>query len=166
MSDRLFLAAPVRLYDYENLRASFSPLLQGRWRDEKTLHATVAFLGSQFDADTLIERLEGFDCSFTPSSFDRFGYFSNSRVFVALSDNSSFQQLRNRLATTLALTHESLRPHVTLMRVKSMFNDPFESLLKTPPSSPLGVMEPCIALYRSTLLPEGAQYTIIREWRL
>jgi len=42
--NRLFLAIPVTLYSYEQIKKEFNELLQGEWREEDHLHVTIAFL--------------------------------------------------------------------------------------------------------------------------
>ena len=164
-SNRLFLAVPVRLYDYPRIRRDFGPFLEGRWREEETLHVTIAFLGKRFDADAIIKVLEGFEWTFEPSELSGWDYFKRSRVFVATTENPTLQRFYERLARVLELDNVVLRPHVTLMRVKG-FNDAegFYRLLYHSPPKPLGRLEPKVVLYRSTLLPEGARYHPIKEW--
>lgn len=162
--NRLFLAVPVRLNDYERIKTRFSPQLQGRWREESTLHLTLAFLGNLFSESALLEKLHDFDWEFSPSELDGFDYFTQSRVFVATAQNASLQQLRQRLEIRLDLPPEILRPHVTLMRVKKI-TDPASFSALLPMSQPIGRMESSIALYRSRLTPDGARYSIVKEWK-
>jgi 2'-5' RNA ligase len=164
---RLFLGIPVRLYHYERIQNEFAPLLEGRWRDERQLHVTIAFLGGRYTAEELIERLAPVDWSFEISELTRFDYFSGSRVFVVTTVNPSLQRLYDRLEPLLALQHADLRPHVTLMRVKKI-NDAaaFTNRLQHPPDTPLGMLEPKIILYKSELHPQGSTYTPVAEWSL
>lgn len=165
--ERLFIAVPVRLYDYGAIQNDFSPLLEGRWREAKTLHVTVAFLGDRFSPQTLIDRLNDIDFIFNPSTLNGLDYFAKSRVFVATSHNPSLQDLYSQIQKPLDLDNLILTPHVTLMRVKKVLaSDLFFNRLKVPPPHPLGALEPCIRLYRSTLLSEGAVYEVIREWNI
>lgn len=163
--DRLFLAVPVRLYDYPSIRRDFGPLLNGRWREEKTLHVTIAFLGKRVDPDTVARAVNRVECGFEPSELTGWDYFKRSRVFVATTENPTLQLLYERLAPLLGLDNILLRPHVTLMRVKGFADaSGFYRLLDLPPRQPLGVLEPRVVLYRSVLHPEGAQYDPIQEW--
>lgn len=163
--NRLFLAVPVRLYDYEKIRSYFSPLLEGRWRDEKHLHITIAFLGERFNADELIEKLSHFQFTFTVSELTRFDYFANSRVFVTTTYNPTLQHLYDQLASLLGLEHVVLNPHVTLMRVKNIVEpSAFFNRLEGSSQTPIGILEPKIALYQSHLYPTGAQYEILKKW--
>lgn len=163
--NRLFLAVPVRLYDYEKIRSYFSPLLEGRWRDEKHLHITIAFLGERFNADELIEKLSHFQFTFAVSELTRFDYFANSRVFVTTTYNPTLQHLYDQLASLLGLEHVVLNPHVTLMRVKNIVEpSAFFNCLEGSSQTPIGILEPKIALYQSHLYPTGAQYEILKKW--
>lgn len=166
-TNRLFLAVPVRLYDYPQIRHEFDPLLQGRWRDEETLHITVAFLGKRFAADALIAVLDSFEWAFEPSELEGWDYFSRSRVFVATTQNPTLQNLYDHLSPLLGLESALLKPHATLMRVKALNDaEAFYLRINTPPPEPLGVLEPKVILYRSILYPEGAQYHPLKEWPL
>lgn len=163
--NRLFLAVPVRLYDYEKIRSDFSPLLEGRWRDEEHLHVTVAFLGERFHSDELIEKFAKFEFAFEVSELARFDYFANSRVFVATTHNPALQYLYDQLAPLLGMEHIVLHPHATLMRVKNIVEpSAFFNRLEESPAKPMGILEPKIALYQSHLYPTGAQYEILKEW--
>lgn len=55
---RLFLAVPIRLYNYEEIKKSFGPLLEGRWRDEKSLHVTLIRVKKITDEDLFLKKLE------------------------------------------------------------------------------------------------------------
>lgn len=164
---RLFLAVPVRLYNYERIKQEFSPLLEGRWREEDYLHATIAFFGHQFQQDILIDKLCDFDWSFKPSELTKFDYFSASRVFVATTQNHTLQILYDRLALFLGLEPIELNLHVTMMRVKKINDsDIFSHLLTNPPCETIGILESKIALYKSVLHSDGAHYEIVKEWAL
>jgi len=166
MANRLFLAVPVRLYDYGRIQNDYKGVLDGRWREERTLHATVAFLGNAYSPGLLLEKTDGFEWSFEPGTFDTLDYFASSRVFVATCENPTLQRLRERLESVLELKPEVLRPHVTLMRVKKISDTP--AFLSSMPlrGAPIGIMESRIALYESRLTPGGAHYTILKEWHL
>ncbi len=162
---RLFIAVPVTLYDYSDIRSQFDPLLAGRWREEATLHCTLAFLGDHFTSQEVIRRMNEISLKFVPSVLSGWEYFSDSRVFVLTTVNPSLQTLRDRLETALELPCETLVPHVTLMRLKR-FNDldSFEKKIQSPPLSSLGRLQPKVILYQSTFLPQGAHYETIQEW--
>lgn len=164
---RLFLAVSVRLYNYQRIRQEFSPLLQGKWREEEDLHVTIAFLGQRFEPDTLLDKLSGFEWSFEVSELTRFDYFSKSRVFVATTQNTSFQRLYECLQPLLDLENANLNPHVTLMRVKKIAGpDLFFDRLAASPAEPVGILESRIILYQSILRSEGAIYKPLKEWHL
>ena len=162
---RLFIAVPVTLYDYSDIRSQFDPLLSGRWRDEATLHCTLAFLGDHFTYQEVIRRINETPLEFIPNELSGWEYFSNSRVFVLTTVNPSLQTLRDRLETALALPCEILVPHVTLMRVKRLNDlDTFEKKIQSSPLVSLGRLQPKIVLYQSTVLPQGARYETVHEW--
>lgn len=165
MNERLFIAIPVRLDNYPAIIETFSPLLQGRWRETSTLHVTLAFLGNRFTPEEIIRKTEGVEWTFEPSAPERFGYFPNSRVFVALCANRSLQNLRDRLETALGLEHQILNPHITLMRVKTITDtERFKSLIDTSALKPAGELTKEVVLYRSILSGEGARYEPLFRW--
>ncbi len=162
---RLFIAVPVTLYDYSDIQSQFDPLLAGRWRDEATLHCTLAFLGDHFTSQEVIRRMNEIALEFVTSDLSGWDYFSGSRVFVLTTVNASLQTLRNQLQTALELPCETLVPHVTLMRVKHLNDlDLFQKKIQSPPLSSLGRLQPKIVLYQSTVLPQGAYYETVQEW--
>ncbi|MGA9045201.1 2'-5' RNA ligase family protein [Sulfuricurvum sp.] len=164
---RLFLAIPVHLYDYPKIRDDFDPFLEGRWREEETLHVTIAFLGKRFDAGKVIETVDAFPWSFDPSLLGRWDYFTQSRVFVATTHNPSLQTLYERLSPLLELENALLNPHVTLMRVKRFNNaEEFFRRMNEPSLDALGYLKPKVILYRSILHPYGAEYQPLKEWQL
>lgn len=162
---RLFIAIPVTLYDYPAVQSSFAPLIDGRWRDEATLHVTLAFLGERYEADTVIKRMEGIDRTFEISDIDSWGYFTASRIFFAATTNPSLQRLRDTLENNLGLSHEILVPHVTLMRVKQFKEqETFFRSIQIPPPSPLGSLQSKVVLYESIPSREGSHYHPVAKW--
>jgi len=163
--NRLFLAIPVTLYSYEQIKKEFNELLQGEWREEDHLHVTIAFLGQRFQPDMMIEKLSQFDWSFELSKLTKFDYFSKSRVFVATTHNPGLQRLYGRLEMLLGLEYADLNPHATLMRVKKIVDaEAFSNLLKTAPIEPIGILKSKVILYSSVLQNDGAIYEPLQEW--
>lgn len=162
---RLFLAVPVRLYNYGQIQKDFANILEGKWRDEEHLHVTITFLGKNFEPDALIEQLSSFDWSFHVSELTTFDYFDKSRVLVALTQNSSLNRLYERLQPLLGLEDSTLFPHVTLIRVKKITDtDLFFKRLQTSQAKTIGILESKVALYQSTLHSDGARYEVLQEW--
>lgn len=160
---RLFLAVPALLENYAGVCDRFSGILEGRWRDEAGLHATIAFLGDRFSPARVIDAVEGIDRSFEVSRLENWDYFSRARVFVATTHNPSLQGLYERLGPLLELPPARLSPHVTLMRVKR-FSDPdafAQTCARFPPS---GGLLGEIVLYESRLRSEGALYVPLHRW--
>ncbi|MDD2369575.1 MAG: 2'-5' RNA ligase family protein [Sulfuricurvum sp.] len=165
-ANRLFLAIPVRVYEYGQIQKDFSPFLEGRWRKKESLHITIAFLGHQFNPDEVIEKLSSFNWMFEISELSRFDYFSNSRVFVATTQNPTLQYLYDKLALVLGLETTKLNPHVTMMRVKHIQDATAFSAKLTSEHVPIGVLESKITLFQSHLYPTGAEYEVLKEWIL
>ncbi|HEX5670954.1 MAG TPA: RNA 2',3'-cyclic phosphodiesterase [Sulfuricurvum sp.] len=162
---RLFLAVPIRLYNYKKIKKMYGCLLEGKWKEEKSLHVTIAFLGSSLEPDVVCKSLSTFDCSFTVSELTTFDYFQKSRVFVAVTQNPTLQSLYQRLQKLLELEDTELTPHATLMRVKKITdNDLFFKKLETSQAEKIGILEPKVALYQSTLHSDGARYEVLGEW--
>ncbi|HEX5710983.1 MAG TPA: hypothetical protein VFX68_06510 [Sulfuricurvum sp.] len=162
---RLFLAIPVRLYDYGEIKKEFATLLDGQWRAEEHLHVTIAFLGNHFEPNVLIEKLLFFNWSFDVSELTTFDYFQKSRVFVTTTQNPTLQKLYERLQSLLALDDSILTPHATLMRVKKITDtDLFFERINTVSSEAVGILESKVVLYQSSLHADGVRYEILQEW--
>lgn len=160
---RLFLAVPVLLDDYAGIRDRFSGLLEGRWRDEAGLHATIAFFAGRFSPERVIDAVDSIDRTFEVSALEGWDYFPSARVFVATTRNPSLQMLYERLAPRLELPPAHLAPHVTLMRVKR-FSDREAFERECAGSPPSGRLQCEIVLYASRLRPEGSLYIPLHRW--
>ena len=163
---RLFLAVPAVLDAYGAVRERFTPLAEGRWIPSGQLHLTLLFLGDRFEADDVIARVDAVTPSFTPSALQGLGYFKRNGILFARSVNPSLAELHRRLSAAFELPWRPLEPHVTLQRVKRLQRSrEFAAALHEFDETPLGVLEPVLRLYDSTLHPEGARYRVVKEWR-
>ncbi|HEX5624030.1 MAG TPA: 2'-5' RNA ligase family protein [Sulfuricurvum sp.] len=162
---RLFLAVPVRLYNYETIRNEIHPYVQGRWVADHQLHLTVAFFGKRFTLQELLKRLEGIEFTFIPSELQRLEYLSGSGILAAMTDNPTLQNLYEHIAAVTELPITPMQWHVTLIRIKRIVDpENFSARLAALRITPIGKLESKIVLYHSELSPEGAKYTPLKEW--
>jgi 2'-5' RNA ligase len=164
---RLFLAIPALMDAYETLQEDLDPLLRGRWVPPDRLHLTLLFLGERFDAEWIIERLDRETLSLTPPQLRGLGCFKRNKILFARTGNASLQRLYDTLCRVIEQPSRPLEPHVTLMRMKRIMEwQTFRTRLQEYETQPLGHLEPKLILYQSRLLPEGAHYTVLKEWVL
>jgi len=167
MKDRLFIAIPAKIDNFQLLQQEFNTIIEGKFSLEEQLHLTVVFLGDLFREDEVVEKLQSVDLSFTVSRLKGIGYFDESKVLVGLCQNDSIESLRMRLCRALNVECRSnYRLHVTVMRVKKFldsvgFQHAIEKFEKE-----IGSLEPRLILYRSRLSPDGAHYTPLKEFVL
>lgn len=82
--------------------------------------------------------------------------------------DSDLTDLQSSIATSLAAAlnwqePRGFRPHITVARLPRDFRPPGKPL---PPTPPLEFTVESLTLYRSILLPEGAEYEAIQSWSL
>lgn len=172
---RVFIAVPVdRRLQYQINRV-LAPIRRSnrdiRWVAEQNRHLTLAFLGDQ--PDSLVDALVGsmdeayrretrFDAVF--SVLARFpDAKGNILALVAGGDDrlaGLFQLTRGLLAQFgLAPEHETFRPHITVGRIIR------PRLLKTRfhETTNIQLHIDRVALYQSTLTPNGSVYLALKE---
>lgn len=167
MKDRLFIAIPAKIDNFQILQKEFNTIIEGKYSLEEQLHLTVVFLGDLFSEDEIVKKLQSVDFSFTVSSVKGIGYFDQSKVLVGLCENDSIEALRIRLCHALNMEcNNHYHLHVTLMRVKKNL-DPiqFQQVMNRFEKE-IGSLEPRLILYRSHLTPNGARYIPLKEFVL
>ena len=162
---RLFVAIPVVMEGYSEIRERFGPFLEGRWTDTEQLHLTLAFLDRRFDAVTAMRCLDRIALRFEPVTLSRLGYFPRNRIFHALAVHPSLHALAADAASAFDLPRADIVPHVTLMRVKALHDaDRFRALIENFATHPLGALLPECRLYESTLHRDGTRHTVLKSW--
>lgn len=162
---RLFLAQSAELEDYAALRERFAPCLEGRWRAETSLHATLLFLGERFAPRDIIETVEQSACTLEDAAIVGVSRFGHNRIFYAASDHPSLVEANATLSRAFGLTvPRRYVPHVTLMRFKAIDELCFEAACRALGDTVLGRIDGPLKLMQSTLTPEGAVYELVHQF--
>ena len=156
---RLFLAQPASLEAYALLRRRFSPCLEGRWRTETSLHATVLFLGERFAPDEVVRRVRDCDWHLDDAPLAGFGTFERNRIFYARCDHPTLVAAHGALRRAFGMPPDGVYlPHVTLMRYKRLDAACVKAENAWNNSLIIGKAAGPMQLMKSTLTPEGAVY--------
>lgn len=138
------------------------------------MHLTLAFLGEQGDAQvSLVAAILGEFVDSAPTLAIGAPIWLPRRNPRALAVevrelDSELSKMQDGIASSLtgALgwqeTH-SFRPHITVARLPRSFRPRREP---PPPTPPLEFRAESLAIYRSHLLPEGAEYEVLHSWTL
>ncbi|WP_345972272.1 2'-5' RNA ligase family protein [Sulfurimonas diazotrophicus] len=156
---RLFLAQAATLYDYPGIQAAFTPCMQGRWRPESSLHATLLFLGDRFPPERVIDLVRRCDLPMADAYIKGIERFSHNRILYAASEHPTLVEGHRMLSSAFEMQpHGHYIPHVTLMRYKKIETACFEKEKTTAEAVIAGKIEGGLKLMRSTLTPAGAVY--------
>jgi 2'-5' RNA ligase len=156
---RLFLAQSAVLNDYTALQTRFSPCVQGRWRMETSLHATVLFLGERYDVSQAVETVSSLAYSLQNAPIIGVGLFEHNRIFYAAAEHPTLIETHAKLSGAFGMApHRSYIPHVTLMRCKTIDTGCFESAQTAFAKIKIGSISGPLTLMKSTLTPLGAVY--------
>jgi len=164
--NRIFLALPVILSDYKGIQNDFDDIVQGRWVPTQNLHLTLQFFGHTFEKEFLIERLSRLQLKADASELKGLQCFNDNKVLYAKTDNPSLQIVHRQVAEALDLPHdEAFIPHVTLMRIKKIHHeDLLHKRIHLYDQKVIGRLHPTLQLIQSLLTPEGAIYTLLKEF--
>ncbi|WP_345987430.1 hypothetical protein WCX18_09925 [Sulfurimonas sp. HSL1-2] len=162
---RLFLAQTATLFDYTGIRDAFAPCIEGRWRPEASLHATLLFLGDRFSPEQVIETVRNCDLSLSNAYIKGIDRFAHNRILYAASDHPTLVAGHHLLSHAFAMTpHRRYVPHVTLMRYKKIDIGCFEGEKMNTEAVVAGKLEGNLKLMRSTLTPSGAVYDTLHQF--
>jgi 2'-5' RNA ligase len=161
---RLFIASPVLLYNYTQLREEFSSVLQGKWVEESSLHLTWIFLGEQPSADPWKEKLQRLTALEWPIPLQGLGSFGRPPRIFHLKARDPQLYAKARELKSNGLEAYRFTPHVTLCRIEKIKNwREYKNLLEKYREKTLGEILPEIALYESTLCKGGSIYRKIES---
>lgn len=172
---RIFIAVPVNRRLQKQINRVLAPIKRSnhdiRWVAEQNRHLTLAFLGDQ--PDSMVDALAGsMDETYRRASrfdavFPALARFPDAKgnILALVGDADDrlaglFQSTRGLLAQFgLAPEHERFRPHITVGRIIR------PRLLKTRFHEPTNIQLHIdrIALYQSTLTPNGSVYLALKE---
>jgi len=157
---RLFIASPVILDDYTQIRKDFESIVEGRWVTEKNLHLTWIFLGETKDSEPIIKKLQTLRPLSDRVDIAALGYFGRPpRILYARADSSLLYDKAKEFREADFDLYR-FKPHITLCRIKSIRNyRAYKEAVQHYREITLGTILPEIALYRSTLSSEGSDYT-------
>ena len=164
--NRLFLAIPVTILDYQRLQDDFEGIIQGKWTIPQNLHLTLNFFGNVFEKEFLIKTLSTLELKAEPSDLKGLSLLTHNKILYAQTHNDSLFTLHTQIREALMLPCEQkFIPHVTLMRIKKI-NHPtlFEQKLRTYDKKIIGKVHPRIQLIQSQITATGAQYTVLKEF--
>lgn len=163
--NRFFLALPVTLCDYEELKNDFKYLIKGRWVPSQNLHLTLQFFGDRFKKDFLMQKLSRLHLQTKPSEIRGLELFHHKKILYAKTDNSSLKTLNEILQEAFSTSpQEEFIPHITLMRIKKIQNEALlEQKIKMYDKKTVGMLHPKIQLIQSHLGSGPAKYECIQE---
>lgn len=160
---RLFLAQAATLDDYKGVQARFSPCLEGRWRTESSLHATVLFLGERFSMAEVIATVSALTLQLDDAPIEGVGLFEPNRIFYAAAAHPTLLETYRVLCHAFGIQRRDLyTPHVTLMRCKKIDIPCLRAKIIT--RQRLGIIAGPLLLMRSTLTPDGAVYEVLHRF--
>ncbi len=163
---RLFLAQPVTLFDYEAIKNDFKDILTGRWVPTSNLHLTLYFFADKFDEEFLKESLSTLHLQSESFELKGLGYFGKNKEFLCAQIHSpTLQRLHTQIQEAFELPVDEFIPHITLMRIKKALHpELLEKRLRLYDNKHIGTLHPKIQLIQSQLTPQGAQYTLLKEF--
>ncbi len=166
MKNRLFLALPAILDDYDAIQSDFAEALEGRWVPPENLHLTLSFFGSADDPDALAEKLSSLKMKLTPSVIGGMGCFVRKKILFATVENPSLEALYKEVNTFFELpVRRAFVGHVTLMRFKKIVDEAkFYEALELYRDRRIGSLGAHPLLMQSMLFPDGAKYSEIRRF--
>ncbi|ADV47202.1 Phosphoesterase HXTX [Nitratifractor salsuginis DSM 16511] len=161
---RLFIASPVLIYNYTQLRQDFSAVLKGRWVEENALHLTWIFLGDQPAAEPWRKKLRHLTALEAPIPLQGLGSFGRPPRVFHLKAHDPLLYKKAREMKNNGLEPYRFTPHVTLCRIEKIVNwREYKKLLEKYREEILGEILPEIALYESTLCKGGSIYRKIES---
>lgn len=166
MKNRLFLALPAILDDYEAIQSDFAEALVGRWVPPENLHLTLSFFGSVEGPEALEEKLSSLKMKLTPSVIGGMGCFVRKKILFATVENPSLEALYEEVNAFFDLpVRRPFVGHVTLMRFKRIVDEAkFDETLERYRDCKIGSLGAHPLLMQSTLFPGGAKYSVIRRF--
>ncbi|MRJ07107.1 MAG: RNA 2',3'-cyclic phosphodiesterase [Epsilonproteobacteria bacterium] len=163
---RLFVATPVELPFYLQIKRALSPLLKGKWVEGFNLHLTHLFIGNDKPEEWKIRlpKPEG------EIATGKIGILGNRILYLeALHPQISqiYQKLIGEKGERInpQILNRPFRPHITLARLKTPPTPQLLRKIEELNSSLPSIKFPFqVYLYSSTLTPKGPIYK--KEWEM
>ena len=157
---RLFIASPVILSHYDVIKKDFDGIVEGKWVEEENLHLTWVFLGDVPDPQSIIEKLQDVSPLESEITMSSLGFFGHPpRILFAKAEEEVKLYSKAKEFKEANFNLYRFKPHITLCRIKTIHNyKAYKEKMKTYHHKALGVIEPKIILYESTLISYGPHY--------
>ena len=161
---RLFIASPVKLYDYDAIKKDFDGIIEGKWVDEKNLHLTWVFLGERPFAQGTIEQMQPLTNLENEVEIAGLGYFGRPpRIFYAGSKQKALYEKARELKKA-GFDLYRFKPHMTLCRIEKIVDyRAYKEKVKAYKEKKLGIILPHIILYESKRTSHGLEYQALHE---
>ncbi len=162
--NRLFLAVPAILYDYEKIKADLAGSIRGRWVPSGNLHLTLSFFGDRFKREELLSRLEPLMRKIDATEITGLGFFKHNRILYAKAESLTLEELHTNIAWEFDLpVKQGFVGHITLMRIKKIYDiEVFRQKISSYDGRVIGKLEPRLELLQSHLFSDGARYESIK----
>ncbi len=162
---RAFIASPAFIDDYDNLKKSFSDIVQGKWVEEQMLHLTWVFLGNLHSIDSIEDKMDRMDNLLSTSKLVSLSVFGKPpRVLYATVPRNGNIENQARIFDKSGFDMSRFKPHVTLCRIKNINgDDKFKSTLDKFRYELSGKISTEIILYESKLTPSGPIYSELKR---
>ena len=159
---RLFIASPVQLENYREIREDFNDIIRGKWVEEENLHLTWVFLGEVADEQAIIRKIQKLTPLEQKVRIAELGYFGRPpKIFFAKTEEKLLYE-KAKIFKEAGLDLYRFKPHITLCRIKQI-NDykRYKEVMKSYRERSLGEILPKITLYQSELSGKGPEYTAL-----
>ncbi|WP_052248786.1 RNA 2',3'-cyclic phosphodiesterase [Leisingera sp. ANG-Vp] len=177
---RAFVGLPLPDPALEALERVQEGLTVGRQVPPENMHLTLAFLDDQPEAvlQALHQEIAEIAGPALDLSFDELEVFGGKQPRVlaaAVRKTPELSRLRDRVRSAcqsagIELPRERFRPHVTLVRFPRHLQpgrlEKIAGFLQDTGGFRLEARADRIALYQSTLMPDGARYEVLAEYPL
>lgn len=147
------------------LARQLSAFVDGRFMRQETYHVTAAFLGDIAEADTA-RAMEAMDAAcegigevpLIPDGLGKFGRAEDATLWMGLRQEEALMSLVTRVrenlkSQSLDFDSKPFMPHITLARRAHIPKGQMSELV-----FPFPTKTPALALYKSTLTNNGAEY--------
>lgn len=161
---RLFIASPVRLYDYAAIQEDFKAIIEGRWVAEDKLHLTWVFLSEHPTLEETKEKMQALTNLEDEVDIAELGYFGTPpRIFFAKSEQKALYA-KAKAFKAAGFDLYRFKPHITLCRIEKILDyRAYKEKMKTYREKKLGVILPKIILYESKHKSRGFEYQVRYE---
>lgn len=164
---RLFLGAFAKIKFYDEIKGEFSKHFNGKWVEWENLHTTVYFFGNR-ELDEVEKILSNIDLGELKETPKLKGLNLIKTKYTTLLytqyQSSKFKYINREILKAEGEKIHDFLPHVTLLRIKNIIDDEYQTILKKYENSEIGELETKLCLVQSTLSRKGPTYKIIKSF--